>query len=91
MEKSITKQSFKIEPAKRILNMPEYIFAQLAALKQEAIEKGIDIIDISIGNPDGATPKPVVNVALKAIKDPINHGYPNRTSKSHLKMDEKKI
>ncbi len=85
MEKSITKQSFKIEPAKRILNMPEYIFAQLAALKQEAIEKGIDIIDISIGNPDGATPKPVVNVALKAIKDPINHGYPNFQGKIELR------
>ena len=58
-----------IAPADRILNLPKYIFAQLAEWKQEAIKNGIDVIDISIGNPDGATPDPVVKVALEAIPE----------------------
>ena len=80
-----TTRQFTIEPADRIKNMPKYIFAQLAELKQEAIEKGVDVIDISIGNPDGATPDPVVRVALEAIQDPKNHGYPNFRGKPELR------
>ena len=49
----------KILPADRIATLPKYVFAQLAEMKQEAIERGVDVIDISIGNPDGATPRPV--------------------------------
>ena len=75
-----------IKPSKRILNLPKYIFAQLAELKQQAISKGIDVIDISIGNPDGATPDPVVKVALEAIQNPINHGYPNFRGKPELRQ-----
>ena len=74
-----------IRPAEKITNMPKYIFAQLAEMKQKAIEKGIDVIDISIGNPDGATPDPVVQVAVEAIQNPINHGYPNFRGKPELR------
>ena len=76
----------KIQPSDRILNIPKYVFAQLAELKQEAMNRGVDVIDISIGNPDGATPKPVVDVAIKAIQDPINHGYPNFRGKPELRQ-----
>ena len=85
MESTVIKTK-KIQPSDRILNIPKYVFAQLAELKQEAINKGVDVIDISIGNPDGATPKPVVDVAIKAIQDPINHGYPNFRGKPELRQ-----
>lgn len=81
-----TINTIDIKPSKRILNLPKYIFAQLAELKQQAISKGIDVIDISIGNPDGATPDPVVKVALEAIQNPINHGYPNFRGKPELRQ-----
>ena len=84
MENTINTKDIK--PSKRILNLPKYIFAQLAELKQQAISKGIDVIDISIGNPDGATPDPVVKVALEAIQNPINHGYPNFRGKPELRQ-----
>lgn len=80
-----TVNKINILPSKRILNMPRYIFAQLAELKQDAIKKGVDVIDISIGNPDGATPDPVVRVALEAIQNPANHGYPNFRGKPELR------
>lgn len=78
-------QKIDIRPSKRILNLPKYIFAELAELKQKAIKNGVDVIDISIGNPDGATPDPVVKVALEAIQNPINHGYPNFRGKPELR------
>ena len=81
-----TKTKISIKPADRILNMPKYIFAQLADLKQEAIKKGVDVIDISIGNPGGATPDPIVRVAQESIKNPINHGYPNFRGKLELRQ-----
>lgn len=77
--------SINIQPADRLTQMPKYIFAQLAEMKQEAINKGVDVIDISIGNPDGATPDPVVKVALEAIQNPANHGYPNFRGKTELR------
>ena len=81
MTKKIT-----IKPADRIATLPKYIFAQLAEMKQEAIKNGVDVIDMSIGNPDGATPDPIVKVALEAIQDPANHGYPNFQGKPELRQ-----
>ena len=84
MEKVETK--INIKPADRILKLPRYIFAQLADMKQQAIKNGVDVIDISIGNPDGATPDPVVRVAVEAIQNPANHGYPNFRGKKELRL-----
>ena len=78
-------EKIEIKPAERLLKLPKYIFAQLAELKQEAIDRGVDVIDMSIGNPDGATPEPVVKVALEAIQNPQNHGYPNFRGKMDLR------
>ncbi len=74
-----------ITPAKRISTLPKYIFASLAEMKQKAINNGVDVIDMSIGNPDGSTPDPVVRVALEAIQNPANHGYPNFRGKPELR------
>lgn len=82
----MTSSNFTIEPAERISKLPKYIFAELAEMKAEAIKKGVDVIDISIGNPDGATPDPVIRVALEAIQNPANHGYPNFRGKPELRQ-----
>ena len=66
-----------IKPADKILNLDKYIFVELDELKDEARAKGIDLIDLGIGNPDRPTPKYIVKHAIKAIKNPKNHGYPN--------------
>ncbi|MBR2068281.1 MAG: aminotransferase class I/II-fold pyridoxal phosphate-dependent enzyme [Candidatus Gastranaerophilales bacterium] len=79
-------KTIEIQPADKITKMPKYIFAQLADWKQEAIKNGVDVIDISIGNPDGATPDPVVRVAVEAIQNPANHGYPNFRGKPELRQ-----
>ncbi len=80
-----TLKKINIKPADRILNLPKYIFAQLADLKKQAIKKGVDVIDMSIGSPDGATPEPVVQTAIETIKNPANHGYPDFRGKIELR------
>ena len=65
-----------ISPADRLQTLPPYVFARLDELKAHAREQGLDLIDLGMGNPDGATPQPVVEAAIAAIQNPANHGYP---------------
>ena len=65
-----------ITPADRIKILPPYVFARLDELKANARAQGLDLIDLGMGNPDGATPAPVVEAATKAMANPANHGYP---------------
>lgn len=65
-----------IAPSERIQKLPPYVFARLDELKAKAKEQGLDLIDLGMGNPDGTTPQPVVEAAIKALQDPANHGYP---------------
>lgn len=65
-----------IAPAERIQKLPPYVFARLDELKAKAREQGLDLIDLGMGNPDGATPQPVIEAAIKALQNPANHGYP---------------
>lgn len=67
----------KITPSDKLLSLPKYIFAELDEWKDAARAQGIDIIDMGIGNPDGATPKAVVDAAIKSIQNPKSHGYPS--------------
>jgi LL-diaminopimelate aminotransferase len=65
-----------ITPADRLKSLPQYVFARLDELKSKARAQGVDLIDLGMGNPDGATPQPVVDAAKAAIDDSRNHGYP---------------
>lgn len=65
-----------ITPADRLSALPPYVFARLDELKARAREQGLDLIDLGMGNPDGATPQPVVEAAIAALQDVANHGYP---------------
>lgn len=65
-----------INTADRLQALPPYVFARLDELKAHAREQGLDLIDLGMGNPDGATPKPIVQAAIAAVQNPANHGYP---------------
>ncbi len=65
-----------ITPADRLSALPPYVFARLDELKARARQQGLDLIDLGMGNPDGATPRPVVEAAMAALQDPAHHGYP---------------
>lgn len=65
-----------ITPAERLKTLPAYVFARLDELKARAREQGLDLIDLGMGNPDGSAPEPVIQAAIAALQEPINHGYP---------------
>ena len=55
--------------------LPPYIFAQINSLKYEARIRGEDIIDFGMGNPDQATPSPIVDKLIEKVKNPSTHRY----------------
>jgi LL-diaminopimelate aminotransferase len=65
-----------ISQADRLKTLPTYVFARLDELKARAREQGIDLIDLGMGNPDGAAPEPVIQAAIEALSVQQNHGYP---------------
>lgn len=62
--------------AKRTETLPPYLFAEIDKKKQAAIEKGVDIINMGIGDPDKATFSHIVDEMVLAVKDPSTHNYP---------------
>jgi len=67
----------RIEMAKRIDQIPPYLFAEIDKKKEEMRKKGIDLIDLGIGDPDLPTPKPIIERLKKAAENPKNHRYPS--------------
>ena len=70
MSESQTPHSFS-----RINRLPPYVFNITAELKMAARRRGEDIIDMSMGNPDGATPSHIVEKLIEVAKRPDTHGY----------------
>jgi len=59
----------------RINRLPLYVFNITNELKMAARRAGEDIIDLSMGNPDGPTPKHIVDKLVEAAQRPDTHGY----------------
>ncbi|MDY6855528.1 MAG: LL-diaminopimelate aminotransferase [Thermodesulfobacteriota bacterium] len=77
---------FKVEKASRIKELPPYLFATIDKLKEEQITKGIDIIDLSIGDPDIPTPSNIIDRMKYAIEDRKNHRYPSYEGMIEFRM-----
>ncbi|MBV6274167.1 alanine transaminase [Alcaligenaceae bacterium CGII-47] len=59
----------------RIERLPPYVFNITAELKMAARRRGEDIIDMSMGNPDGPTPQHIVDKLIEVASRPDTHGY----------------
>ena len=68
---------FPIEFASRIKTLPPYLFAAIDEMKQKAMARGVDIINLGIGDPDLPTPAPIIERLKQAAADPKNHQYPS--------------
>ena len=62
--------------AERLKKLPPYLFAELDRMKKEACQKGLDVIDLGVGDPDLPTPDFVIRKLQEAAVDPSNHRYP---------------
>ena len=59
----------------RIRRLPPYVFAEVNAMKAAARARGEDIIDLGMGNPDGAPPKHVIDKLCEVAAKPTAHRY----------------
>ncbi|MGB7265409.1 MAG: alanine transaminase [Terracidiphilus sp.] len=64
-----------MEEFSRIQRLPAYVFNITADMKSAARRRGEDIIDFGMGNPDGPTPKHIVDKLVEAARKPITHRY----------------
>ncbi len=69
--------SFTGQYAERIKSLPPYLFAAIDAMKQEAIARGVDIINLGVGDPDLPTPQSIILRLQKAAENPAHHQYPS--------------
>lgn len=66
-----------MEYAKRIDRIPPYLFAEIDRVIEEKKTKGIDIINLGVGDPDLPTPGNIVEALRRTSLDPKNHRYPS--------------
>ena len=59
----------------RIKRLPPYVFNITNELKMAARRRGDDIVDLSMGNPDGPTPQHIVDKLVEASRRQDTHGY----------------
>ena len=63
--------------ADRLENLPPYLFKEIDRKKAEVKAKGVDIIDLGVGDPDLHTPPHIIKSLKEAVEDPKNHRYPS--------------
>src|SRR5213594_1151001 len=59
----------------RIQKLPPYVFAVINEMKAKARAAQQDVIDLGMGNPDGPTPRVIVNKLVEAARNARNHRY----------------
>jgi len=75
-----------IKKARRINELPPYLFAEIDRRKREALARGVDLIDLGIGDPDIPTPSVVVEKLLEGASKPVNHRYPNSSGMAEFRQ-----
>jgi len=64
-----------MEEFRRLTRLPAYVFNITSELKAAARKRGEDIVDFGMGNPDGATPKAIVDKLIEAAQKTQTHRY----------------
>lgn len=65
-----------MKQARRLDNAPPYLFVEIEENIKKALAKGVDVINLGIGDPDIPTPDFVVKKMTEAVKNPKYHVYP---------------
>jgi alanine-synthesizing transaminase len=71
----------------RISKLPPYVFAVINEMKAKARAAKLDVVDLGMGNPDGATPQIIVDKLCEAAQNPRNHRYSASRGIPHLREE----
>ena len=72
--------------ARRIENLPPYLFVEINKKIAEKRAKGEDIVSFAIGDPDIPTPPHIIERLCQAAQDPANHRYPESEGLPELRQ-----
>lgn len=70
----------------RLDKLPPYLFSAIDEAKSKALAKGVDVVDLGIGDPDRPTPAPLVEIMAAAVADPTFHRYPAQRGTPRLRQ-----
>ncbi|HAM41307.1 MAG TPA: alanine transaminase [Candidatus Omnitrophica bacterium] len=76
------------QEANRLKRLPLYLFTILDDLKAQARAKGVDVIDLGMGNPDLPAPRHVVEELCRQAKRAVNHRYSRPDGDSERRLRE---
>lgn len=71
----------------RIQKLPPYVFAVVNEMKARLRAAQQDVVDFGMGNPDGATPRPIVQKLVEAARNPRNHRYSMSKGIPNLRLE----
>ena len=71
--------------ADRLKKLPPYLFKEIDRKKSEVMARGVDIIDLGVGDPDLATPAHIIEALKRAAVNPSNHRYPSYSGMTDFK------
>ncbi len=73
------------EKAERLRRLPPYLFQEIDRLKAELTARGVDVINLGVGDPDLPTPKHIIESLQRTAEDPVNHQYPSYSGMNDFK------
>ena len=71
--------------AERLKKLPPYLFKEIDRKKEEVMARGVDIIDLGVGDPDLPTPAHIIEAMKEAAENPANHRYPSYSGMNDFK------
>ncbi|MGA2681603.1 MAG: aminotransferase class I/II-fold pyridoxal phosphate-dependent enzyme [Candidatus Bathyarchaeia archaeon] len=63
------------ENAERIRRLPPYLFAEIEKIIKEKKARGVDLVSLSVGDPDLPPPQFIIEALKQEAADPKNHNY----------------
>ncbi len=77
---------YKLRPSDRLATLPPYLFADIDRRKQKMRQKGKEIIDLGVGDPDLPTPAPIIEALAAAAREPRHHRYPSNEGLAEFRV-----
>jgi alanine-synthesizing transaminase len=81
------ESKIKIEFARRMSQLPPYLFGMINKMKMEKRWNGDDVIDLGMGNPVDPAPQPVIDKLVEVAEDPKTHRYPVADGMRNLRRE----
>jgi len=80
-----------IQFARRMSQLPPYLFGMINQMRMEKRWNGDDVIDLGMGNPADPTPEPVISKLVEVAQDPKTHRYPAADGMRNLRLEIAKV